>query len=156
VTIIGTNLLKSSGTTKAASVGGDVRFTPYAATATHTGTPDTPRQLSVVVPSGADDGRIRVSTFNDVLDEGAVLGALFIVPPPDVTCVPIETSRSDVAADKVPGRSRDGQRRRRVHRLRRGRSRQDPAARRGRVEDPSDIQHQLHRFLQEAHTRRAR
>src|SRR5918996_442271 len=95
VTIIGTNLLTSSGTTATAPVGGDVRFTPYTATATHTGTPESPRQLSVVVPSGADDGRIRVSTFNDILGEGAVLGDFaFIVPPPDVTCAPIESSRT--------------------------------------------------------------
>lgn len=94
VTIIGTNLLKSSGTAATASVGGDVRFAPYTATATHTGTPDTPRQLSVVVPSGADDGPIRVSTFNDVLDEGAVLSFVFIVPPPDVSPCVNESSRS--------------------------------------------------------------
>jgi IPT/TIG domain len=94
VTVIGTNLLKSSGTATSPPVEGDVRFAPYTATATHTETPETPRQLSVVVPSGAADGRIRVSTFNDIIGEGAVLSAFFIVPPPDVTCVPIETSRS--------------------------------------------------------------
>jgi IPT/TIG domain len=70
VRIIGTNLLKISGTATTASVGGDVRFTPFTTTATHTVTPETPRQLSVVVPSGAADGPIRVNTFNDVLDEG--------------------------------------------------------------------------------------
>jgi hypothetical protein len=83
VTIIGTNLLKSSGTATTAPVGGDVRFAPYTATATHTETPESPRQLSVVVPPDAADGRIRVSTFNDIVGEGAVLSAvLFYVPPP--------------------------------------------------------------------------
>jgi hypothetical protein len=37
VTILGTNLLKGSGTATTAGVGGDVRFAPYTATATHTG-----------------------------------------------------------------------------------------------------------------------
>jgi hypothetical protein len=96
VTIVGTNLLKSSGTATSPPVGGDVRFAPYTETATHTETPESPRQLSVGVPSGAVDGRIRVSTFNDVLDEGAVLSSFFIVPPPDPDCFlsVIETSRS--------------------------------------------------------------
>jgi hypothetical protein len=40
----------------------------------------------VVVPPDAIDGSIRVSTFNDVLGEGAFLGATFIVPPPDFDC----------------------------------------------------------------------
>jgi len=91
VVIAGRNLLKNSGTTMTAAVGGDVRFAPYAATATHTGAPETPTQISVVVPSDAADGPIRVSTFNDVLGEGAALGAPpFIVPPPDVVvdCFP--------------------------------------------------------------------
>lgn len=96
VRIIGTNLLKNSGTATTASVGGDVRFNPYTTTATHTGTPETPRQLSVVVPSGAVDGPIRVSTFNDVLDEGAVLSPPFnvVAEGADLSCVVIETSRS--------------------------------------------------------------
>jgi hypothetical protein len=89
VTIVGTNLLTSSGTATSPPVGGDVRFAPYTATATHTGTPESPRLLSVVVPPDAIDGSIRVSTFNDVLGEGAVLGATFIVPPPDVSCSPV-------------------------------------------------------------------
>jgi hypothetical protein len=91
VTIIGTNLLKSSGTTTTAPLGGEVRFAPYTATATHTGTRESPRQLSVVVPSDATDGPIRVSTFNDVLGERAVLsGTQFVVPPPgvEVDCFP--------------------------------------------------------------------
>ena len=87
VTIVGTNLLKSSGTAMSPPVGGDVRFAPYTATATHTETPESPGLLSVVVPPDAIDGRIRVSTFNDVLGEGAVLSLLhFIVPPPDFDC----------------------------------------------------------------------
>jgi hypothetical protein len=94
VTILGTNLLKSSGTTATAPVGGDFRFAPYTATATHTETPESPRLLSVVVPPDAIDGSIRVSTFNDVLGEGAVLGATFIVPPPDLSCSPVDHARS--------------------------------------------------------------
>jgi IPT/TIG domain len=89
VVITGTNLLKDSGTTTTAAVGGDVRFAPYAATATHTGAPETPTQLSVLVPSDAADGPIRVSTFNDIVGEGAVLsGTAFQVPPPDSQCWP--------------------------------------------------------------------
>jgi hypothetical protein len=94
VTILGTNLLKSSGTATSPAVGGDVRFAPYAATATHTETSESPRLLSVVVPLDAIDGSIRVSTFNDVLGEGAVLGATFIVPPPDLSCSPGDHARS--------------------------------------------------------------
>jgi IPT/TIG domain len=95
VVITGTNLLKDSATSTTAAVGGDVRFAPYAATATHTGAPETPTQLSVLVPSGAADGAIRVSTFNDVLGEGAVLsGTAFQVPPPDVNCPPADHTRS--------------------------------------------------------------
>jgi hypothetical protein len=95
VTILGTNLLKGSGTAASPPVGGDVRFAPYTATATHTGAPETPKQLSVLVPSDAADGPIRVSTFNDVVGEGAVLsGTAFQVPPPDVTCSPADHARS--------------------------------------------------------------
>jgi hypothetical protein len=96
VTIIGTNLLKSSGTAASAPVGGDVRFAPYEETAPHTvGTPESPTQLSVVVPLGAADGPIRVSTFNDVVGEGAVLSDVaFNVPPPDATCAPTFSARS--------------------------------------------------------------
>jgi IPT/TIG domain len=95
VTILGTNLLKSSGTAATAPVGGDVRFAPYTTTAIHTGTQESPRQLSVVVPSDAADGPIRVSTFNDVVGEGAVLsGPAFQVPPPEVTCLASDHTRS--------------------------------------------------------------
>jgi len=96
VTIVGTNLLKSSGAATSPAVGGDVRFAPYTDTATHTGSPETPRQLSVAVPPDAADGPIRVSTFNDIVGEGAALGPIsFIVPPPDFDCAgPPETSRS--------------------------------------------------------------
>ena len=95
VTIVGTNLLKSSGTAATAPVGGDVRFAPYTATASHTGAPETPKQLSVLVPPDAADGPIRVSTFNDVVGEGAVLsGPAFQVPPPEVSCLASDHSRS--------------------------------------------------------------
>jgi IPT/TIG domain len=86
VAIIGTNLLRNSGTTTTAPVGGDVRFAPYAATAIH-GTPESPKQLLVVVPADAADGSIRVSTFNDIVGEGTVLSdAAFQVPPPVTDC----------------------------------------------------------------------
>jgi len=95
VTIVGTNLLKSSGTPTSPAVGGEVRFAPYTATATHTGAPETPQQISVLVPSDAADGPIRVSTFNDVVGEGAVLsGTAFQVPPPDVACSSGDHARS--------------------------------------------------------------
>jgi spore coat protein U-like protein len=95
VTIIGTNLLKSSGTATSPPVGGDVRFAPYADAAAHAGTTETPMQLSVVVPASATDGPIRVSTYNDMVGEGAVLSvAAFQVPPPDFDCGGPETSRS--------------------------------------------------------------
>jgi hypothetical protein len=49
----------------------------------------------VLVPSDAADGPIRVSTFNDVVGEGAVLsGTAFQVPPPDVICLPSNHARS--------------------------------------------------------------
>src|SRR5215207_6571486 len=94
VAIIGTNLLRNSGTTTTAPLGGDVRFAPYTATAIH-GTPESPRQLLVVVPADAADGSIRVSTFNDVVGEGAVLSdAAFQVPPPVTDCSTFGISRS--------------------------------------------------------------
>jgi hypothetical protein len=116
VTILGTNLLKSSGTATTAPVGGDVRLAPYTATATHTGTPESPTLLSVVVPPDAIDGSIRVSTFNDVLGEGAVLNpSTFIVPPPGFTCaldvtrsVTLRLARSLVARGRVTSLTDDG------------------------------------------------
>jgi IPT/TIG domain len=92
VAIFGTNLLKSSGTTTTAPLGGDVRFAPYTATATHTGTQESPGLLIVVVPPDTVDGQIRVSTFNDIVGEGAVIGAAFYVPEPH--CDPVLHSRS--------------------------------------------------------------
>jgi hypothetical protein len=85
VQITGTNLLANADP---ATTQTDVRFAPYTTLAVHT-TPnaETPTTLSVLVPSGAADGPIRVSTFNDVDGEGAVLSAIaFQVPPPDITC----------------------------------------------------------------------
>ncbi len=96
VTITGMNLLKYSGTTTTDAVGGELRFAPYTATAMHTvPNAETPRQLSVLVPSDGADGPIRVSTFNDVVGEGAVLSeTAFQVPPPDDGCgLPITSSR---------------------------------------------------------------
>jgi hypothetical protein len=95
VIIIGTNLLKSSGMTTTPSVGGDVRFAPYTATATHTGTPETPTRLEVLVPPGTADGPIRVSTFNDMVGEGAVLSEpRFEVVPPECDLFPLEQPRN--------------------------------------------------------------
>jgi hypothetical protein len=85
VQITGTNLLANADP---ATTQTDVRFAPYTTLAVHT-TPnaETPTTLSVLVPSGAADGPVRVSTFNDVVGEGAVLSAIaFQVPPPDITC----------------------------------------------------------------------
>ena len=92
VVITGTNLLASA---YPATMQTDVRFAPYTAPAVHT-TPnaETPTTLSVVAPSDAADGQIRVSTFNDVVGEGAVLSATaFQVPPPDITCPPTDHAR---------------------------------------------------------------
>ena len=88
-----------------------MRFAPYTATATHTGTPETPTQLSVLVPSDAADGPIRVSTFNDVVGEGAVLSdTRFEVPPPDVDCFPLDHAEEhDAEPTEAPRRSREGQ-----------------------------------------------
>ena len=95
VTVIGSNLLKSSGTATNPSVGADMRFAPYAQTAAHTGTTDTPTQLSVVVPTTNADGAIRVSTFNDIVGGGAVLSdGPFLVPPPEIDCAAPVLSRS--------------------------------------------------------------
>jgi hypothetical protein len=94
VLITGKNLLASADP---ATTQTDVRFAPYTTLAVHT-TPnaETPTTLSVLVPSGATDGPIRVSTFNDVEGEGAVLSATqFMVPPPDDHCgLPAEHARS--------------------------------------------------------------
>jgi hypothetical protein len=49
----------------------------------------------VVVPTGTIDGPIRVSTFDDVVGEGAVLNDLpFLVPPPDFVCTSADVTRS--------------------------------------------------------------
>src|SRR6266511_4283589 len=62
VVIVGKNLLKYSGTSTTDAVGGDVRFAPYADMATHTvPNVDTSTSLTVIVPSDAADGPIRVS-----------------------------------------------------------------------------------------------
>jgi IPT/TIG domain len=67
VTITGTNLLKSGGDDSTTPVtkpaGGDVKFNPYTANATHTGAAESPTTLVVNVPASAVDGPIRVKTF---------------------------------------------------------------------------------------------
>ena len=90
------NLLKSSGTATSAAVGGDVRFAPYTDTAAHTGMPETPTQLRVAVPTNVTTGPIRVSTFNDIIGEGAVLSDVpfFNEPVLSADCFSVETSRS--------------------------------------------------------------
>jgi hypothetical protein len=88
VVIAGTNLLKSDDGT-----GGDVRFAPYpalpAGAATQSNAIDqSPESLTVFVKTGAADGPIRVSTWNDTVGQGSALGAtIFQVPPPD--CAPV-------------------------------------------------------------------
>lgn len=154
VTIYRDNLDKELRHRREPPVGGDVRFSTYTDTATHTGIPESPRQLSVVVPARAADGRIRVSTFNDKVGEGPVLGAGFVVSPR----LPLSLGHSDFeacdpACGEVPGRSGGRQRRQWVHGLRGERSRQDPAPRRRGMEDGKDDHHEPHRFLQEAHPR---
>jgi len=85
VAIAGTNLLSSDNGT-----GGVTKFAPYpgvfpAGGATHSNAAtETPEKITVFVPTGAADGPIRVSTFNDTIGSGAALGAtVFQTPPPD-------------------------------------------------------------------------
>ncbi|HEX5913042.1 MAG TPA: hypothetical protein VFY54_07950, partial [Rubrobacter sp.] len=96
VNVYGMNLLKSSGTATSAAVGGDVRFAPYSDTTAHTGIPETPTQLSVVLPTNVITGPIRVSTFNDIIGEGAVLSDVPFYNEPGLSadCFFVETSRS--------------------------------------------------------------
>jgi len=100
VAIAGTNLLKADDGT-----GGDVRFAPYPVVgATHSNAAtETPTSLTVFVPTGAADGPIRVSTFNDVIGQGAALGTtIFEVPPPDcVAAAPHARSISLKLKDKL-------------------------------------------------------
>jgi hypothetical protein len=104
VVIAGTNLLRSDDGT-----GGVVKFAPYAGVfpaggATHSNAAtETPTSLTVFVPTGAADGPIRVSTFNDTIGSGAALGAtVFNVPPPDcVAAAPHPRSISLKLKDKL-------------------------------------------------------
>ena len=124
--------------TTTAALGGDVHFAPYTATATHTGTPETPTRLTVLVPPGTIDGSIRVSTFNDVLGEGADLSdTRFEVPPPEIDCFPLDHARSITLSLEAPRRSgkRTLDRGPCLHRLRCERSGQDPTPRLGAVGD---------------------
>jgi hypothetical protein len=63
VTITGTNLISTNGTTFA---GAGVEFSPFTGTtgitATHTGASESPTSLTVLVPSGAKTGPISVTT----------------------------------------------------------------------------------------------
>jgi hypothetical protein len=64
VTITGTNLIQPLGANT--FEGADVEFSPFVAAAgvaaTHTGSAETPTSLSVLVPTGAGDGPISVTT----------------------------------------------------------------------------------------------
>jgi hypothetical protein len=96
VNVYGANLLKSSGTTASAPVGGDVRFNPYTDRAARTGIPDTTTHLRVLVPTNVTTGPIRVSTFNDIVGEGAVLSDVPFYNEPGLSadCFSLETTRS--------------------------------------------------------------
>jgi hypothetical protein len=90
VVLTGTNLIGPG------LVGGEVRFSPYAAAqiAAHT-VPDVdePTSLSVVVPTGSADGRIQVTTFGTA--GGTAFSATnFEVPPPDCLAGPVTHARS--------------------------------------------------------------
>jgi hypothetical protein len=80
VTITGTNLLTDIAGVDTID-GGAVRFNPYLADASGT-VPDidSATTLGVVVPSGAADGPIRVTTFATGIANST---ASFLVPPPD-------------------------------------------------------------------------
>jgi hypothetical protein len=89
VTITGTNLLGPDLTA------GEVRFSPYATAAAIT-QPDVsePTSVSVIVPSDAADGPIRITTFSTA--GGTVFSPTnFEVPPPDcLQPTPIKHARS--------------------------------------------------------------
>jgi IPT/TIG domain len=99
VVISGMNLLNGTDPTDAAQQT-EVRFFDYA-----TGTPDptlarhtipntdTPTRLSVLVPIGAKDGPIRVTTFTTPTLGRAFSRTSFMVPPPD-DCPPVGHARS--------------------------------------------------------------
>ena len=129
--------LKSSGMTTTAALGGDVHFAPYTATATHTGTPETPTRLTVLVPPGTIDGSIRVSTFNDVLGEGADLSDTRFGAATRDRLLPARPREKHHAEPGAPRRSgkRTLDRGPCLHRLRCERSGQDPTPRLGAVGD---------------------
>jgi hypothetical protein len=80
VKITGTNLLRSADP---ATTPTSVQFVPYGTDAVHTiPNAETPTELSVLVPSGATDGPIRVVTF--ATTGGTIFSTTqFQVPPPD-------------------------------------------------------------------------
>jgi hypothetical protein len=96
VKITGTNLLRSADP---ATTQTEVRFADYATTvpvnATHTiPNAESPTTLSVLVPSGAADGPIRVTTFTTTGGQ-AFSATLFQTPPPDCpTGLPTTHARS--------------------------------------------------------------
>jgi hypothetical protein len=86
VTITGTNLISSNGTT---FTGAGVEFSPFTGTtgiaATHTGAAESPTTLSVLVPSGAKTGPISVTTA-----VGEIFSAAdFTVVTDPALCVPV-------------------------------------------------------------------
>lgn len=94
VAITGTNLLQDAGGT--ATSGGDVFFAPYGAgqEATHSvPVNETPTTLSVLVPSGASDGPLRVTTFA-AAGGTAFSATAFEAPPPDCVTEPEVTEHS--------------------------------------------------------------
>jgi hypothetical protein len=133
--ITGTNLLAPT------LIGGEVRFNPYGASevAMHT-VPDasSPTSLSVIVPATAERGSIRVMTFGAT--GGTVFSTAFFTG-----ALPRGPGRAfeerDTSSAEAPRRSRGGQRRRWVHRVRGGRSSQDPTAHRRGMETREENQH---------------
>src|SRR5215211_3659699 len=147
--ITGTNLLAPTLT------GGEVRFNPYGPSevAIHT-VPDagSPTSLRVIVPATAAVGPFRVMIFAATGE--TVFSAVSFAGPCHGD--PGVHSRSVTLRLRAPRRSRGGQRRRWVRRLRGARSNQGTAARGGGMEDRKDDHYEPHRFLQEAHPRQGR
>jgi IPT/TIG domain len=120
---------------------------------THTSNTSSVDTITTNVPFGAATGPITLFTA-DAPDGVSVQTATFTVttPPPPPTH---HFEERVSGAEEAPGRSREGQRDRRVrvHRLLRGSSGEDPAQGLRDLEDHRDGHHRLPRGLQEADPR---